>query len=68
LEKLVAARIHPKRVAFHHSMNYRSVVVLGTADEVIDEREKLHALEAISEHVTPGRWRDVRLPNDGELR
>jgi uncharacterized protein len=56
------------RSAFHHSMNYRSVVVLGTADEVIDNRKKLHALETISEHVTPGRWRDVRLPNDRELR
>jgi nitroimidazol reductase NimA-like FMN-containing flavoprotein (pyridoxamine 5'-phosphate oxidase superfamily) len=56
------------RSAFHHSMNYRSVVVLGTAEEVIGEREKLHALEAISEHVTSGRWSDVRRPNDTELR
>jgi nitroimidazol reductase NimA-like FMN-containing flavoprotein (pyridoxamine 5'-phosphate oxidase superfamily) len=55
------------RSAFHHSMNYRSVVVLGTASEVLDQTEKLHALEAISEHVTPGRWRDIRLPNAREL-
>jgi hypothetical protein len=56
------------RSAFHHSINYRSVVVLDTAVEVVDRTEKLHALRTISEHVTPGRWEEVRLPNDGELR
>src|SRR5204862_3189158 len=56
------------RSAFHHSMNYRSVVVLGTAVEVEDPEERLHALEVISEHVTPGRWNDVRRPSDVELR
>jgi nitroimidazol reductase NimA-like FMN-containing flavoprotein (pyridoxamine 5'-phosphate oxidase superfamily) len=56
------------RSAFHHSMNYRSVVVLGTAIEVEDRSEKLHALERISEHLVPGRWEEVRLPNDSELR
>jgi nitroimidazol reductase NimA-like FMN-containing flavoprotein (pyridoxamine 5'-phosphate oxidase superfamily) len=56
------------RSAFHHSMNYRSVVVLGTAVEVEDPEARLHALEVISEHVTPGRWAEVRHPDDRELR
>ena len=56
------------RSAFHHSMNYRSVVILGAAVEITDRSEKLHALERISEHMTPGRWEDVRPPNDRELR
>jgi nitroimidazol reductase NimA-like FMN-containing flavoprotein (pyridoxamine 5'-phosphate oxidase superfamily) len=56
------------RSAFHHSMNYRSVVILGAGVEVEDRRERLHALETISEHVAPGRWADVRQPNDSELR
>ena len=55
------------RSAFHHSVNYRSAVVLGTAKRVPDER-KPHALEVISEHLLPGRWSQVRLPNDRELR
>lgn len=55
------------RSAFHHSMNYRSVVVIGTATE-IEGDEKLAALRAISEHLLPGRWDDVRPPNGGELR
>jgi nitroimidazol reductase NimA-like FMN-containing flavoprotein (pyridoxamine 5'-phosphate oxidase superfamily) len=56
------------RSAFHHSMNYRSVVVLGQASVVEDESEKLEALRAFSEHVVPGRWDDVRAPNDSEMR
>jgi nitroimidazol reductase NimA-like FMN-containing flavoprotein (pyridoxamine 5'-phosphate oxidase superfamily) len=56
------------RSAFHHSMNYRSVVVLGRAVHVEDPGERLHALRTLSEHVTPGRWDEVRLPNDRELR
>ena len=55
------------RSAFNHSMNYRSVVVLGVAEEV-DGPEKQKALRAIAEHVMPGRWDDVRLPNEKELR
>ena len=55
------------RSAFHHSMNYRSVVVLGTGVQVVDPGEELHALEVISEHMTPGRWAEVRPPNDREL-
>ena len=56
------------RSAFHHSMNYRSVVVFGQA-AVVDEREKkLAALRALSEHMIPGRWDDVREPNEREFR
>lgn len=56
------------RSAFHHSMNYRSVVVLGSMTEVIDRSEQLMALEAIVERLARGRWREVRPPNDQELR
>ena len=56
------------RSAFHHSMNYRSVVVLGVATEVTDEAERLLALRAIVEHVVPGRWPVVRPPTPQELR
>src|SRR2546422_4830562 len=56
------------RSAFHHSMNYRSVVVLGVAAAVTDAAERLSALEAIVEHAAPGRWDQVRRPNDRELK
>jgi uncharacterized protein len=55
------------RSAFHHSMNYRSVVVLGDAQAVTDEGEKWDALHAIVEHVAPGRWAEVREPNTREM-
>jgi len=56
------------RSAFHHSMNYRSVVILGRA-KLIDEREeKLEALFALSEHMIPGRWQEVRKPSEAELQ
>jgi nitroimidazol reductase NimA-like FMN-containing flavoprotein (pyridoxamine 5'-phosphate oxidase superfamily) len=55
------------RSAFHHSMNYRSVVVLGVATEVREASEKRAALEAIVEHVVPGRWAQVRPPTESEL-
>ena len=55
------------RTAFHHSMNYRSVVVLGQARAVTDTDEKLAALRAVVEHVVPGRSDDVRGPNEKEL-
>jgi nitroimidazol reductase NimA-like FMN-containing flavoprotein (pyridoxamine 5'-phosphate oxidase superfamily) len=56
------------RSAFHHSMNYRSVVVLGTAALVTDPAEKVAALEAIVEHVAPGRTPEVRPPTPQELK
>ena len=55
------------RSVFHHSVNYRSVVLFGTGCLIQDEREKLHALEAVTEHFLPGRWKDARLPNAKEL-
>lgn len=55
------------RSAFHHSMNYRSVVVFGTATLVQDSKQKLAALKAFTEHVIPGRWQQVRSPNRSEL-
>jgi nitroimidazol reductase NimA-like FMN-containing flavoprotein (pyridoxamine 5'-phosphate oxidase superfamily) len=63
LEGLVLARS-----IFNHSMNYRSVVVLGKATLVDDPAEKLEALRLLSEHVIPGRWADSRQPNERELK
>jgi nitroimidazol reductase NimA-like FMN-containing flavoprotein (pyridoxamine 5'-phosphate oxidase superfamily) len=56
------------RSAFHHSMNYRSVVILGRATRVEDRDEKLRALEAFTDHIIPGRWKDVRQPNESEMK
>jgi uncharacterized protein len=56
------------RSAFHHSMNYRSVMVFGTAVSVEDQEEKRRALLAIVDHVVPGRSSDTRAPTDSELR
>jgi len=56
------------RSVFNHSMNYRSVVILGTATLVDDPAEKLAALRAISEHIIPHRWDDSRRPNEKELK
>lgn len=56
------------RSAFHHSMNYRSVVILGKANLVENDEEKNAALEAFSEHIVPGRWAEVRWPNELELK
>ena len=56
------------RSVFNHSMNYRSVVILGTATLVDDPDEKLKALRALSEHILPQRWDDVRQPNEKELK
>jgi nitroimidazol reductase NimA-like FMN-containing flavoprotein (pyridoxamine 5'-phosphate oxidase superfamily) len=63
LEGLVLARS-----IFNHSMNYRSVVVLGKATLVDDPEEKLEALQLLSEHIIPGRWADARQPNERELK
>jgi nitroimidazol reductase NimA-like FMN-containing flavoprotein (pyridoxamine 5'-phosphate oxidase superfamily) len=56
------------RSIFNHSMNYRSVVVLGNAVLVDDSAEKLDALRLLSEHILPGRWNDSRQPNEKELK
>src|SRR6202007_3338110 len=56
------------RSVFNHSMNYRSVVVLGRAVAVEDREEKLAALRSVSEHILPGRWDDSRQPNEKELK
>ena len=63
LEGLVLARS-----IFNHSMNYRSVVILGKATLVDDPDEKLAALRTLSEHILPGRWEDSRQPNERELK
>jgi hypothetical protein len=56
------------RASFHHSMNYRSVVIFSIGQRVDDPEEKRRALDAIVEHVVPGRTNDARPPNDNELR
>ena len=56
------------RSAFHHSMNYRSVVILGKARSVESEKEKIEALRTFTEHIVPGRWDDVRKPTVQELK
>jgi len=56
------------RSIFNHSMNYRSVVILGTAILVTNPDEKLEALHLLSEHILPGRWQQSRLPNERELK
>jgi nitroimidazol reductase NimA-like FMN-containing flavoprotein (pyridoxamine 5'-phosphate oxidase superfamily) len=62
LDGLVCAR-----AVFHHSMNYRSAVVLGEARLVTDDAEKLAALRAVTDHLVPGRWEHAREPNRKEL-
>ncbi|MGA7907278.1 MAG: pyridoxamine 5'-phosphate oxidase family protein [Candidatus Sulfotelmatobacter sp.] len=56
------------RSVFNHSMNYRSVVILGKASLVEDPLEKIEALHALSDHILPGRWDDARQPNQRELK
>jgi hypothetical protein len=56
------------RSAFHHSMNYRSVVIFGRAREVEDPARKVEALRAFTEHVAPGRWAEIRQPSAKELQ
>jgi nitroimidazol reductase NimA-like FMN-containing flavoprotein (pyridoxamine 5'-phosphate oxidase superfamily) len=55
------------RSVFHHSMNFRSAVVVGRAREVVDPAEKMVAFEALVEHVCRGRWADARHPTAKEL-
>jgi len=56
------------RSAFNHSMNYRSVVIFGKAAPVEEEAEKVEALRLFSEHIMPGRWRELRDPKPIELK
>jgi uncharacterized protein len=56
------------RSAMHHSANYRSAMLVGTARSIEDRDEKRAALEAIVEHIVPDRWRDVRAPSENELK
>jgi nitroimidazol reductase NimA-like FMN-containing flavoprotein (pyridoxamine 5'-phosphate oxidase superfamily) len=63
LDGLVVSRSH-----FRHSMNYRSVVVVGTARRLHDPEARRHALECIVDHVVPGRTPEARPPTDAELR
>lgn len=56
------------RSAFHHSMNYRSVVVFGKAKIIEDEKEKYNALKAFTEHIVPDRWSEIRPPTKNELK
>ena len=55
------------RAVFHHSMNYRSVVLFGKGRLLEEEQEKLAALKAITNHLIPGRWTEVRPPNRKEM-
>jgi nitroimidazol reductase NimA-like FMN-containing flavoprotein (pyridoxamine 5'-phosphate oxidase superfamily) len=54
--------------AFHHSFNYRSVVILGKARVVEDPTEKMEALRCVTDHIVSGRWDEVRIPNEQELK
>jgi nitroimidazol reductase NimA-like FMN-containing flavoprotein (pyridoxamine 5'-phosphate oxidase superfamily) len=56
------------RSAFHHSVNYRSVVVFGAGTAVEDPTEKNDILRALSDHLIPGRWQEIRVPSELELR
>lgn len=56
------------RSAFHHSINYRSVVMLGRARVVEDAAEKMAAMHAFTNHILPGRWEEVRPPSEQELK
>jgi nitroimidazol reductase NimA-like FMN-containing flavoprotein (pyridoxamine 5'-phosphate oxidase superfamily) len=56
------------RSAFHHSMNYRSVMIFGRAERVDDPQEQYDSMVAIVEHLVPGRSEDTRLPSPIELR
>ncbi len=56
------------RSAFHHSMNYRSVVIFGKAEIIDDEKAKNDALFAFTEHLIKDRWNEVREPNSKELK
>ena len=62
IDGIVAARS-----IFHHSINYRSVIIFGKGKEIIEPDDKKRALRIIIEHIIPGRWDDARQPNEKEL-
>jgi len=62
IDGIVAARS-----IFHHSINYRSVIIFGKGKEIIEPDDKKRALRIITEHIIPGRWDDARQPNEKEL-
>jgi len=62
IDGIVAARS-----IFHHSINYRSVIIFGKGKEIDEPEDKLKALKIITEHIIPGRWNDARKPNEKEL-
>jgi nitroimidazol reductase NimA-like FMN-containing flavoprotein (pyridoxamine 5'-phosphate oxidase superfamily) len=67
LETTIVDGLVLARSVFHHSINYRSVVLFGKGRLIQDEQEKLAALKAVTEHLIPGRWQEARLPNRKEL-
>ena len=56
------------RSAFHHSLNYESVVLFGKGSLISNTEDKLHALKSVSDHLIPGRWEEVRQPSAKELK
>ena len=56
------------RTIFNHSFNYRSMVILGTATEVIDADEKLNSLRLLTDQLLPERWDEAQAPNEQELK
>ncbi len=54
--------------AFHHSVNYRSVIIFAQAEKIDDVTQKMEALSLITDHLVPGRWADLRPTTDSELR
>lgn len=68
IEATIVDGIVLARSVFHSSVNYRSVVLFGKGRAIISDEEKLTALEAITDHLIPGRWQEARLPNPKELK
>ncbi|GAB2560350.1 pyridoxamine 5'-phosphate oxidase family protein [Spirosoma areae] len=65
---MVADGLVLAKSAFHHSVNYRSVVIFANAQKVTDDAERMHVLALITDHLIPGRWDDLRPTTDSEMR
>ena len=63
IDGIVAARS-----VFHHSVNYRSVIIFSKGEEILEKDEKLNALKIITEHIIPNRWEEARKPNEKEMQ